>query len=348
MKERPFPLQLSRLAKASNASLGTEDGSHLLTRLSSGQTEFSKRMQVMREQGLIRPITLANGTTSTDHDYIVVDGRPVIHANIHGVTVPMYMTSGDSMKVQGQEPKRPGFLPFGGVLADGYFSKLHQGAESDENTGWGNSHIRRVMNAVNYGLFGSHVPPRRMYSESDLPDAHHIGANHEPKALKVDGVTQYSNFSPVMIPITPQQEQENRLRTRRRQSLAAAQQSVLPATGHAPLQDRLDHQRRGDKALPATIAAITSQIDANAGKETAPGVTHSQALGAAIGSVHATSGVRNNMLQANKKANMTVPAATPETATPETAKSWMTPPFPLQLRNMTKSAKKKIDKSFVS
>jgi len=338
---RPFPLQLSRLAKASNADLGTKDGSHLLARLSSGQTEFSKRMQMMREQGLIRPITMANGTTSKDHDYIVVGGRPVIHANIHGVTVPMYMHSGDSMKVKGQEVKRPGFLPFGGVLADGYFSKLHQGAESDENVGWGNSHIRRVMNAVNYGLFGSHVPPRRLYSESDLPDAHHISANHEPEAKKVNGVTQRdSSFNPVMIPLTPQQEQENGLRTRRRQSLAAAQQSVLPATRHVPLQDRLDHQRRGGEALPATIAAITSQIDANAGKETAPGVTHSQALGTAIKGVHATAGIRNNMLQGNKMANMTVPAATPETA-----KSWMTPPFPLQLENMTKSAKKKLTKA---
>jgi hypothetical protein len=334
------------LAKAADARLGTEDGSHLLTRLSSGQTEFSKRMQVMREQGLIRPITMGNGTTSKDHDYIVVGGRPVIHANIHGVTVPMYMHSGDSMKVEGQEAKRPGFLPFGGVLADGYFSKLHQGAESDENVGWGNPHIRRVMNAVNHGLFGDHVPPKRRYSESDLPDAYHISENHEPEAKKVDGVTQYSNFSPVMIPLTPQQEQENGLRTRRRQSLATAQQSVLPdskITGHAPLQDRVDHVRRGGTALPATIAAITSQIDANAGKGTASGVTHQQALGAAIGRVHATVGVRNDMLQANKMANMTVPAATP--ATTPAAKSWMTPPFPLQLRNMTKSAKKKVIKS---
>jgi hypothetical protein len=168
------------------------------------------------------------------------------------------------------------------------------------------------MNAVNYGLFGSHVPPRRIYSESDLPDAHHISENHKPKTQKVNGVTQRdSSFNAIMIPITPQQQQENVLRTRRRQSLAAAQSAVLPATGHAPLQDGLDHQRRGGEALPATIAAITSQIDANAGKEFAPGVTHRQALGAAITSVHATSGVRNNMLQSNKMANLTVPAATP-------------------------------------
>jgi len=293
MKERPFPLQLSRLAKATDADharlarLGTEDGSHLLTRLSSGQTEFSKRMQMMREQGLIRPITLANGTTSTDHDYIVVGGRPVIHANIHGVTVPMYMTSGKAATIKGQKPKRPGFLPFGGVLADGYFSKLHHDGPSDESNGWGNAHIQRVMRAVNYGLFGAHGASRRMYSRDDFPEALHL-TEHTPEEKTVNGETQYENGAPVMIPITPEQEMANRVIKKQIQSLATAQSIVLPATGHAPLQNIVDHMRRGGEALPATIAAITSQIDANAGKETAPGsgVTHSQALGAKIFSAH--------------------------------------------------------------
>ena len=338
MKERPFPLQLSRLAKATDAdlslaSLGTKDGSHLFTRLSSKETEFSKRMEVLREHGLIRPITIRNGTESTNHDYIVVGGRPVIHANIHGVTVPMYMTSGQAAKIDGQKLKLPGFLPFGGVLADGYFSKLHHDGPADESNGWGNRHIQRFMQVLKYNLFGDHIPPRRVYSRNDLPEALHL-TEYTPEEKKVNGETQYENFAPVMIPITPEQEMKNRAIKKQIQSLATAQSAVLPATGHDPLQNTEDHRARGGEALPATIAAITSQIDANAGMETAPGsgVTHEKMLGAKIARVHKIAAVRNSMLQANGLANMTVPAATP------VAKSRMTAPFPLQLSLLAKAS----------
>ena len=338
MKERPFPLQLSRLAKATDAdlslaSLGTKDGSHLFTRLTSKETEFSKRIEVLREHGLISPITIRNGTESTNHDYIVVGGRPVIHANIHGVTVPMYMTSGQAAKIDGQKLKLPGFLPFGGVLADGYFSKLHHDGPADESNGWGNRHIQRVMQVLNYNLFGGHIPPRRVYSRNDLPEALHL-TEYTPEEKKVNGETQYENFAPVMIPITPEQEKKNRAIKKQIQSLATAQSAVLPATGHDPLQNTEDHRARGGEALPATIAAITSQIDANAGMETAPGsgVTHEKMLGAKIARVHKIAAVRNSMLQANGLANMTVPAATP------VAKSRMTAPFPLQLSLLAKAS----------
>lgn len=84
----------------------------------TGKSLFARRADHLVSRGLLKPFTLtrrdpATGQSVTSsHSHVMIDGRPIMQTELHGVTIPLYGTSGKAASINEANRKKVPILPY--------------------------------------------------------------------------------------------------------------------------------------------------------------------------------------------------------------------------------------------